>query len=236
MVQRRTSTDRLPDLPPEIAASRLLAESGVGVYEGLVAGSTLQGLIDESTRSYATAADQGSAAPNPEEDRGGVPLRRFLTGRGGPVQQGFYHSAWVREFLEGVTGLRLKPTGSAGTFSYYVRPGDFLDLHRDILTCDIAVITLLYQEGAGSSQSGALCVYPDRHREPLSAIRRKPNEGAYAVLPEVGQTMVLLGGVIPHYVAPIEANQRRVTSVLCYRALIAGEPAGSDPDNCGCGG
>ena len=167
MVQRRTSTGRLPDLPREIAASRLLAESGIGVYEGLVAGSTLQGLIDESTRSYATAGDQGSSAPNPEEDRGGVPLRRFLTGRGGPVQQAFYHSAWVREFLESVTGLRLKPTGSAGTFSYYVRPGDFLGLHRDILTCDIAVISMLYQEGAASRQSGALCVYPDRHREPL---------------------------------------------------------------------
>ena len=178
MVQRRLHPELLPDLPLAIAASPLLAHGGIGVYEGLVAGTVLQQLIDESIRSYATAADQGSSVPNPEENRGGTPLRRFLTGAGGPVQQAFYQSDWVRAFLEHATRLRLKPTGSVGTFSYYVRPGDFLDLHRDIVTCDLAVITLLHQEGRASDGGGALCVYPARHREALSAIRRTPNEGA----------------------------------------------------------
>lgn len=234
MVQRRLHPELLPDLPPAIAASPLLAQGGIGVYEGLVAGTVLQQLIDESIRSYATAADQGSSAPNPEENRGGTPLRRFLTGAGGPVQQAFYQSDWVRAFLEHATGLRLKPTGSVGTFSYYVRPGDFLDLHRDIVTCDLAVITLLHQEGRASDGCGALCVYPARHRETLSAIRRTPNEGAFAVQPEVGQTMVLLGGVIPHCVLPTQPNQRRITSVLCYRAqLDDGSDAGATT-GCGC--
>lgn len=234
MVQRRLHSEVLPDLPPAIAASPLLAQGGVGVYDGLVAGAVLQQLIEESMRSYATAADQGSSVPNPEENRGGVPLRRFLTGAGGPVQQAFYQSEWVRAFLEHATGLRLKPTGSVGTFSYYVRPGDFLDLHRDIVTCDIAVITLLYQEGTGSNGGGALCVYPARHREALSAIRSTPNEGAFAVQPEAGQTMVLLGGVIPHCVLPTKPDQRRITSVLCYRAQLDDAPEGHSRGGCGC--
>jgi hypothetical protein len=242
MVQRRLHPERLPellperlpDLPPAIAASPLLAQGGIGVYEGLVAGTVLQQLIDEAMRSYATAADQGSTAPNPEENRGGTPLRRFLTGAGGPVQEAFYQSDWVRAFLEHSTGLKLKPTGSTGTFSYYVRPGDFLDLHRDIVTCDLAVITLLHQDGPASNGSGALCVYPARHRETLSAIRKTPNQGAFAVEPQVGHTMVLLGGVIPHCVLPIQPDQRRITSVLCYRAQLDDATEANGSGGCGC--
>jgi hypothetical protein len=234
MGERRLHPQLLPDLPPTVAASPLLAQGGVGVYEGLVVGTVLQQLIDESIRSYATAADQGSNAPNPEENRGGIPLRRFLTSSGGPVQQAFYQSAWVRAFLEHATGLSLNPTGSIGTFSYYVRPGDFLDLHRDIVTCDVAVITLLHQDGAASHGGGALCVYPARHREALSGIRRTPNEGAFAVQPEVGQTIVLLGGVIPHCVLPIKPNQHRITSVLCYRAQLDDGSDGGATNGCGC--
>jgi hypothetical protein len=63
MGERRLHPQLLPDLPPTVAASPLLAQGGVGVYEGLVAGTVLQQLIDESIRSYATAADQGSNAP-----------------------------------------------------------------------------------------------------------------------------------------------------------------------------
>jgi hypothetical protein len=34
-----------------------------------------------------------------------------------------------------------------------------------------------------------------------------------------GQTVVMLGGIVPHHVLPMAQGQVRVVSVLCYRAL-----------------
>jgi hypothetical protein len=109
------------------------------------------------------------------------------------------------------------PTGERGTYSYYVRQGDYLALHRDVEACDVAVITCVYESAL--NVGGGLCVYPDRIHEPLSAIRAAPERGMVSVPLRPGQTVVMLGGIVPHHVLPMAQGQVRIVSVLCYRAL-----------------
>ena len=115
--------------------------------------------------------------------------------------------------------LPVAPTGSCGTYSYYCRPGDYLTIHRDIATCDVAVITCLEEEGIASS-GGKLCVYPSRVHESLAQVRRDPTRGALPLRLAPGETVVLFGGLVPHCTLPVVAGQNRVVSLLCYRAIV----------------
>jgi hypothetical protein len=152
-----------------------------------------------------------------EDVRGGSPARRFHSARGGEVQDGFYSSDWVMTFLRSMCGSSLIPTGQRGTFSYYVQPGDHLAIHRDIETCDVAVITCLLDGPDTGGDGGKLCMYPTRAFEPLSSIRATPERGAVRIRLLPGQTIVMLGGIVPHSVLPIAPGQQRIVSVLCYR-------------------
>lgn len=120
------------------------------------------------------------------------------------------------ELLRNITHTSLHPTGGTGTYSYYVRAGDFLALHRDIVTCDVAVITCL-SDLPREALGGRLCLYPGRAGEPLSMIYAGPAEGACIVKLTAGQTLVFYGGMIPHILLPVVAGQARIVSVLCYR-------------------
>src|SRR5262249_3511959 len=113
----------------------------------------------------------------------------------------------------------LRPTGSLGTYSYYVRAGDFLDIHRDIVECDVAVISCLSDGQAGDGEGGRLCLYPDRLFEALSSIRATPELGAVKLRLDPGQTVVLYGGVLPHTLLRVAEGQTRIVSVLCYCAI-----------------
>jgi hypothetical protein len=98
-------------------------------------------------------------------------------------------------------------------------PRDFLTIHRDVMTCDVALITCLEETGVHDS-GGKLCFYPQRIWELLGANRREPTKGAVPMRLAPGDTAVLLGGVVPHCTLPVSGGQRRVVSLLCYRALI----------------
>ncbi len=119
-------------------------------------------------------------------------------------------------FMRRLTHRSIEPTGELGTYSYYSRPGDFLAIHRDIVTCDVAVITCL-SDSPDHAAGGALCLYPDRMFEPVAAIRATPSEGARVVRLREGQTIALFGGLVPHALLPVDADQVRIVSVLCYR-------------------
>jgi len=44
--------------------------------------------------------------------------------------------------------------------------------------------------------------------------------GACAATPvplDPGQTVALLGGIVPHEVTPMAADQERIVAVMCYR-------------------
>ena len=118
-----------------------------------------------------------------------------------------------------ICGAEVAPTGG-GTYSYYENPGDFLALHRDVVRCDVAVISCLSLSAVGSS-AGELHVYPAYIGEPLSRVRSAGREAGRAAPLARGQTVVLFGGILPHEVTPMAPGQERIVSVMCYRALIS---------------
>ncbi len=208
-------------VPNAILNSPLLAHgSGFCIYAGLPDPYTFHALFSEAAELYRSAGSQQSWESDTENLRGGKPRRSLLTSTGGPIQDAWYASGHLRRFLSSQLGLPAVPSGNRGSYSYYARKGDFLDLHRDVETCDVAVITVLHDNSAPADAGGALALYPGRIGEPLSAIRERPEEGAHLVKLSPGQTLVMFGGVVPHRLVPVAEAQLRIISVLCFRVAI----------------
>lgn len=188
----------LPALPGADLAARLAAEAVANLH-------------------LATAVNVEHS--DDENGRGGNPRRKLLSAPGGPVQQAWYHSSGLRATLEAVAGVPLRPTGGGGTFSYYIRPGDHITIHRDILTCDFTLITCLLHSG-GEGHGGHLVFWPSRREEPLTALRANPGPGAELLRLEAGESAAIFGGLIPHAVLPVQGRQRRIVSLLCFEAVM----------------
>ena len=201
---------------------------GFATYSGLLNATQFAMLQQEAKDAYSTARPQEWWGPDREDDydrrlttdRRADPRRMLLLGDGGPVQSTNYLSAQLSQFLSRECRMIIRPTSTRGSFSYYTRPGDFLGLHRDVETCDISVITVLHDESSSMSRGGALVLYPGRITDALSAIRARPYVGAQTIKLSLGQTLVMFGGVIAHRVLPVVQGQRRVVSVLCFRAFF----------------
>jgi len=208
-------------VPDAILRSRLFTQgSGFGLYAGLPDPYTFKGLFAEASELYLTATRQESWEPDMEEKRGGRPRRSLLTSTAGPIQDAWYASSHLRRFLSAQLGLPVAPVGNRGSYSFYARKGDFLDIHRDVDTCDVTVITAVYDNSAAADESGALVLYPKKISDSLSSLRAQPHEGAYPVKLLPGQTIVIFGGVMPHRVIPVVEGQVRIISALCFRVLI----------------
>jgi hypothetical protein len=80
----------------------------------------------------------------------------------------------------------------------------------------VAIIMCLIHSG-GDAKRGVLLLYPQFSREPLSAARDAGRESAVPTDLAPGQSIVLLGGLIPHEIVAMDAAERRVVSVMCYR-------------------
>lgn len=208
----------MPEIPTEIMKSPLMKNGGFHVFEGVADEFIWQSLYAEAIGGEKIV-DNCVDAVDTEEIRGGAPRRSFLNSSGGEFQRAFYNSPWMLDLLRGLTTASVEPTGGNGTYTFYSREGDFLDVHRDIVACDVAVITCLKNEGVSVDNSGELCLYPDRTHEPISAIRSTPEDGAVKVRLEERQTIVMYGGIIPHALLPMTNGQSRIVSVLCYRAV-----------------
>lgn len=206
-------------IPAVILESDLMKRGGFEVFEGLIGTATTHEMLSEALALLPEAIDCEVQISDAEEVRGGAPRRRFANGRGGPLQQAFNTAPWLLDFLRGLTNPSLIYTGEVGTYSYYLRAGDHLDIHRDIVTCDVAVITCLYDNSSADHDGGQLRLYPERCREPLSVIRATPEEGATLVRLGVGQTIVMYGGIVPHALLPLAEGQTRIVSVLCFKAV-----------------
>ena len=94
----------------------------------------------------------------------------------------------------------------------YRRPGHHFGLHRDIHHCDVAAITCIERSGRGDG--GELLVFPRSSGAPL---RNLTVGHAHRVRIECGETIVLLGGHVPHMVTPVTGRLVRVVAPLCYR-------------------
>ncbi len=218
------------DPPAEVLQSRLFAAGGYLVVRGLFDEQTLGDLRDEAEQTRAEAERMVVGESDGTQGRGGCPARAYRSGAGGELHWGLHGCEQMAETLAKVCGLRVAPTGS-GTYSYYEQTGDFLALHRDVLQCDVAVITSL-TPCAMDRPAGELVVYPDLMREPLSAARAAGRAAGTSVPLDRGHTMILLGGIVPHEVAPACAGQERIVAINCYRALTAApfEPDPSEPE------
>ncbi|HEY7492331.1 MAG TPA: hypothetical protein VIH59_14630, partial [Candidatus Tectomicrobia bacterium] len=195
----------------------LMKKGGFEVFAGLLDNNTLRLMLSEAVSLIATAQANEVPVSDAEDVRGGKPARRFLSALGGPVLDAFYKAAWLQRFLCQVIDAPLSPTGGCGTYTYYARPGDFLALHRDIATCDLAVIPCLYDRPDPDGQGGMLYLYPDRLFEPLWTIDQSAEQGVVRLRLTPGQTLVLFGGIVPHAVLPTAAGQVRIIAPLCYR-------------------
>ncbi|MGB5756955.1 MAG: hypothetical protein WBM50_08575 [Acidimicrobiales bacterium] len=179
---------------------------------------TLTALCHEATAAYDTADIQQTHVDDEADGRGGVPARSIWSAAGGPVQDAVYHDPELSRRLSALCEIRIVPSGGRGSYSYYLG-GAFLALHRDIATCDLSMITVLSDTSMPSSNESTLVVYPDRNHEGLRAIRADLSTGAEPVRAGVGQTVLILGGIVAHQVLPTVAPSQRVVSVLCFEAV-----------------
>lgn len=205
--------------PPAIRASRMYANGGYFVTRGLFGHELVRGLSDEAAALRSEAHRSNVPFSDATEDRGGSPARSFASVPGGALHRGLHGSPQLADALGRLCGVELARTGG-GTYSYYTPPGDFLAVHRDVVTCDVAVITCLSPKPANRAP-GALVVYPAFRERPLSHVRSAGREAGLAVVLERGDTVVLFGGITPHEVTPVDCE--RIVAIMCYRAR-SGEP------------
>ncbi len=207
------------NVPQFMLQSRFVIElRGFAVVDTIPDAATLGALRAEAWAAYDNADRQECDTDDGEELRGGMPRRRLFSAGAGPAQDTFYHDRQLAERLSDLCGLTVTRSGSRGSYSYYASEGDCLDLHRDVETCDVTLITCLHDTSDPRSQSGALVLYPDRLTESLSEIRARPDDGALLLKLMAGQSLVLLGGAVPHRVLPVVEGQARVISALCFLA------------------
>lgn len=201
---------------------------GVSLIDGLPDPSTCQALALEARDAYGQSTRQQLLTSDRTEGRGGLPARALQTAPGGPVQDALYASAWLHHYISQQCGTTIKPSGNRGSYSFYVQPGDFLDLHLDVDRCDVTLITVLHDDIPPQDSSGGLLIYRGMVDVPLSHIRLDPDNGAELVKAQPGQSILILGGMIPHRVLPLGTAGQRAISVLCFRASHGGQHSVGD--------
>lgn len=221
-----TQRERLSRAEDAILRSPLAAHGGAAVIR-LLDDAAVAALSNEALSHHAGAVVQEVCCPGDEFERRGDPDRWLESATGGPLLQDFYNSQKVGNAIAGLTGVRWKTAGGAGTFSYYRRAGHHLGLHRDLELCDLAVITCVYDDARAfggraepaprEASSGVLCLYPSRTGETLETIRADDRSAVHVRLAP-GQSLVLLGGVIPHRLLPMKPGHTRIVAPLCYQA------------------
>lgn len=209
----------LPDLQRRLAAGDLMRMGGA-VVTTLADPGTVAALAAEAMDLWGSAESVYVAEPRDEDTKRGDPDRWLDWASGGLALRSFYRRKDVLDLIGGLTGLRWEPSGEQGMYSYYRRPGQYLGLHRDIDQCDLAIITCVHDGvPAEPGASGLLALYPDRTGEGLSSIRASPERGRVLLRLPVGQSLILLGGLIPHTLLPMSAGHVRIVAPLCYRVL-----------------
>lgn len=208
------------DLPA--AASRLL-QSPIGRTAGVAVLDALpdqigSALLQEAMAIYPSADRQDVPDGDNAAGRGGTPARHLYTAGGGPVQDSLYTAPWLSEYLSSLCGVAITPAGTRGSFSYYIHDGDYLGLHLDIETCDVTLITTLRDDAGPNDSSGALLLHIEHLGSNLHAVRHAPQQGLCMVKAIPGQSVLLLGGLLPHETVPITPGGSRIISALCFTA------------------
>ena len=198
----------------------VLGRLGGSVRASLLDDRTLAALQEEAAGQAVHATQMLVARRLTGDGYRGDPDRWLDSAPGGPALHAFYHAPHVLELLRSLTGLTWRTTGETGSFSYYRRPGHHLGLHRDIETCELAIITCLRDDRPSPrSAGGVLCLYPSRSAETLADIQGSFDTGLVEVRLAPGESIVLLGGIVPHRLTPVIEGQARIITPLCYRTI-----------------
>lgn len=219
MATARAGATGAPPLPvPWLLQGSLFQSGGIIVVDGLTDERTFAALCAEAQANYAIADRQVCDVVSSDncDGRGGVPPRQLSTAPGGPAQDELYRSPYLHGYLSQLNGGPIRPSGSRGSYSYYVTPADHLGLHLDIVTCDVTVISVLAD--SSPDNGGALAVQRGSVGVPLSILRRSPHVHEEVVKAPAGSTIIILGGLVPHRVLPMTTGQR-VISALCFEAV-----------------
>ena len=203
---------RLAPVRARLARSPLVRHGGV-LTTRILGSAQLAALAADAWSSHANAAESRREVPS--DDRGD-PDRWLESATGDDALQQFAASEAVIDALVRATGVPWEPAGP-GSWSYYRQEGHYLGLHRDLAVCDVAVISCVVDQGARPS-SGLLRAWPTRARESLETLRADPGRGVDLRL-RAGETVILLGGVVPHCVTPLDAGHLRIVAPLCYQAV-----------------
>jgi hypothetical protein len=203
---------RLGAVRARLARSPIVRSGGV-LRTRLLDPDRLATLAEDARASHAGATESRRDVASDER---GDPDRWLESAPGGSALQAFASSDAVLARLVRATGVPWQPAGP-GSWSYYRREGHYLGLHRDLSVCDLAVITCVVDRGARAS-SGTLRVWPTRARDSLDGVRQDPT-GGVDVRVEAGETVFLLGGLVPHCVTPLESARVRIVAPLCYQAV-----------------
>ena len=204
--------------PQAILDSVLMKAGGCVIFDRFPDASVCALLLAESRLCLDGAVTTTITTTDNEEGRGGNPARRFISASGRNKQIAFLNDPETTRFLSEICSAPVRPTGACGTYTYYARPGDHLALHRDIETCDVAVVTCLLDRHPTGSSGGLTRYYPGRQHEPLSRIGATPDDGVMRVRVPVGSTLVMFGGVVAHAIESVAAGELRVVSILCFSA------------------
>ena len=217
----RSRPDAVTDPTPAwLRHGPLAVHGGVVVVPGLPDVTACQLLAVEARQVYPSASRQVCDVPTLVDGRGGAPRRALTSAGGGNAQDAVYASAWLHRYLSELCGGTVRPSGNRGSYSYYVEHGDHLDLHLDIVTCDVTVITVLADSTAPDSPGGALVVRRRSVGIPLGELRAGGHgDDEEVVKAPPGHSVVILGGIVPHRVEPIAGPGQRVISALCFQAL-----------------
>jgi hypothetical protein len=204
------------DRDRELIESAFLARGGCVVLQGLFGVDALNALRHEAMEAARQAGRASSTGSGAEDWRGGDPARAYWCAASGKVQWTLLSDSATASTLSELCGLRIQITG-AGSYSYYNEIGDFLAVHRDVVRCDLALLTCLEEQPPPQGSRGVLRVYPAYARQPLSSFRAEGNPSGVDVPLSVGESALLLGGIVPHEVTPMAAGQRRTMSVSCFK-------------------
>lgn len=191
---------------------------GVVLLDDLVDPATVAALAREALVRGATATRQRGNTQAVDDRRSDVAGRALASSGGGPVQDALYESPGLLARLSELCGTRIRPTGHRGSYSYYTRQGDHLDLHVDVRRCDVTVITVLQDSTPRNGVDGALATWSNHLCAPLTTIRESEAAPTAVTKAPPGASVVLLGGILPHAVLPIGATGTRVISPLCFAA------------------
>lgn len=191
---------------------------GVIVFDGLPPASQSAKLLHEAWEIHGIAQRQFGDPSYLGPPRARTPRRALTSGPGGPLQDRWYADPGLHAFIGEHVGVAVVPSGNRGSYTFYEQPGDRLDLHVDVYDCDVTLITALYDDTHPAGTSGAVVVYRSAIGQPLQAVGRHAGS---VVKVRPGQSMLILGGLVPHRVLPLDGPGRRIISPLCFRAVLS---------------